>query len=387
MVARFRSLGGRPRTGFTLIELLVVIAIIAILIGLLLPAVQKVREAAARSTCQNNLKQISLAAHNYESANQVLPPGYLGPLRQCTGTPDLFCSSSPADGQLVGTLVFMLPYVEQENIYRGFSGINLNVKSKSPAPNSDWVAGNPGSAHWIASFNQIKTFLCPSDPIPVGGTVNGPVLFPSVESANWPSTTGNSIGAYWFGSPQPTLTLGKTNYAGVSGALGSPVSTSSSADGVGANLNLYRGMYTNRSATTIVSVVDGTSNTLAFGEGLGGTAGQGQTRDWFWNWVSIPGMPTKFGLAPGGGCPDQGATCGVAGTAQGGGYNYFSSFHTGIVQFGMGDGSVRGLRIAGTGTRRFTPAAAVSNRSAWYVLQAMAGMADGTTEDFSTISN
>src|SRR5262245_35427759 len=89
------------RPGFTLIELLVVIAIIAVLIGLLVPAVQKVRAAPARISCQHNLKQVARAAHNYPDANQVLPPGF--------------------DVEGVGCLVRLLPYLEQDNQFKLFS--------------------------------------------------------------------------------------------------------------------------------------------------------------------------------------------------------------------------------------------------------------------------
>jgi prepilin-type N-terminal cleavage/methylation domain-containing protein/prepilin-type processing-associated H-X9-DG protein len=164
----------RPsRTGFTLIELLVVIAIIAILIGLLLPAVQKVREAAARMQCSNNLKQIGLAAHNYESAYGVLPhPG------QCDST-----GSSTTQYMSQSTATLLLPYIEQENVHRlmdhglaAFAAYNtLNGAVIHPAARGA-VYNDPAYPNTVlAAKTKIKTYVCPSTP--VAPERNDPLLF------------------------------------------------------------------------------------------------------------------------------------------------------------------------------------------------------------------
>jgi len=126
------------KAGFTLIELLVVIAIIAILIGLLLPAVQKVREAAARMNCSNNLKQLGLAIHNYASAYQDKLPA----MSSSTG--------APTYGNYQGImLITLLPYIEQDNLF----------KSATANPGNTWDGnGNP-----FTRITRIKTYNCPSD--------------------------------------------------------------------------------------------------------------------------------------------------------------------------------------------------------------------------------
>jgi prepilin-type N-terminal cleavage/methylation domain-containing protein len=140
------------RGGFTLIELLVVIAVIAVLIGLLLPAVQKVRAAAHRTQCANNLKQLGLAAHNYHDSFTQLPPLYDGP--------DTSLVTYPSSGLKGVNLFFLLlPYLEQDN-----------VVNASPGNAYGYLSGTTTQALSLV----IKVFLCPSDPtVPTGSTSTG----------------------------------------------------------------------------------------------------------------------------------------------------------------------------------------------------------------------
>ncbi|HLJ96075.1 MAG TPA: DUF1559 domain-containing protein, partial [Gemmataceae bacterium] len=153
----YRPDAARRRWAFTLIELLVVIAIIAVLIGLLLPAIQKVREAANRMKCQNNLKQMGVAIHNYESTYGKLPPGGEGSNKTVNGTAfsnDLVNGKAPPSGTAYHSLfTYMLPYIEQQNV---FNQIDLNQYYNAKSTSS------PG--HVDAFKTVIQTFICPSYP-------------------------------------------------------------------------------------------------------------------------------------------------------------------------------------------------------------------------------
>ncbi len=163
----------RNRNAFTLIELLVVIAIIAVLIGLLLPAVQKVREAAARLKCQNNLKQHGIAIHNYHDTNEMLPPGSIGLPRPCTG--------AAADSNFAEStwITWLLPFVEQDSLWR--------TGDRNRSFGSVHAPGHPNRQ---ISSTPLKLFQCPSAP-EVGLTTDpGVYTTPVIARGNYAANNG-----------------------------------------------------------------------------------------------------------------------------------------------------------------------------------------------------
>jgi prepilin-type N-terminal cleavage/methylation domain-containing protein/prepilin-type processing-associated H-X9-DG protein len=230
------------RSGFTLIELLVVIAIIAILIALLVPAVQKVREAAARTQCLNNLKQLGLAMHNYEGAIKRLPPAFKGDVPPAfTGFPPYFFSWS--------ALAYLNPYLEQTNIY---NRMDLTQPIYMPP------TYNISPANQFAVQQIVPIFLCPSD-------LGQPVINPGD-----------------YGVP----TMGPTNYAVCIGTGttngGAPYGVMWSSDG----------MFQAKLALRFADIVDGLSNTAMMSESTLGTGDESTTTQpadpqTYYNYVSI----------------------------------------------------------------------------------------------------
>lgn len=318
------------RRGFTLIELLVVIAIIAILIALLLPAVQQAREAGRRTQCKNNLKQIALAAHNFHDVFNQFPSANIMEWRTDIGAElggggasGLTFDNTPG----IGVLAQMLPMIEQKNIYeaigttKGFEdhySASATVGSFKGV-NDPWYFE---AGAFAMSQTVMPAFLCPSDP------QSGSDKFFWIGNR-----TGCSLSRVSFGAGNTTDDpVQSTNYVGVGGLLGASVCEAPAGfvfdldedgDGDAGSTKAWNGIFNeSRERVRFRDVTDGTSNTLMFGEATGGP-------EWNYAWMGMNFLPTGFQDGNNPNATDATATLA------------FSSFHTGGYQFALSDGSVR----------------------------------------------
>ncbi|QEL14490.1 DUF1559 domain-containing protein [Limnoglobus roseus] len=292
----------KRRHAFTLIELLVVIAIIAILIGLLLPAVQKVREAAARAQCLNNLKQLGLALHGFHDANTVFPASgwtVAGP-------------GNPA-GKYVGWRPLTLPYIEQENL-KSLYDFNVN-----------WWEGNNLTAGAVV----VKTYQCPSTP-------GRAVVTTAVAKAPRPAMTFSNA-------------LAGTDYEAILGVQPTSINPHLPTTAAQYTTATRFSVMSRNSRTAMVQISDGTSNTIMVVEAAGRpmvyrnrTADIALTNDQGIGWIDSEGPFSLDGAMPDASTEGCGVACNVSMNKKNDNEPY--SFHTGGGNMLFADGHVQFVR-------------------------------------------
>jgi prepilin-type N-terminal cleavage/methylation domain-containing protein len=345
----FRSLS-RRRLGFTLIELLVVIAIIALLMALLLPAIQKVREAANKMICASNLRQISIAMHDYHTDYAKLPPGGMTAHAIPPTTIDTW-ANNVTDGPVIGTLVLLLPYIEGDNIKKMMTFNESDIGVNGGAEN--WWAVTPTAValqNQAAAQAKFKIFECPSDDLRQRDPASGVIIattwfFDGASEPNWWAAEPYA-GYYPTGATGFWVALGRTNYVVCGGGSGRGTGAATADCN-----NRYVGCFSNRSKLSLgqLTVQDGTTNTIVAGETLGGN--RIPTCDYVIPWIAPANMSVGAGLGRGNVPNEDNVANGWDGNnrnPRGGAFYRFSAMHVAGVQFAFGDGSVRTVKYGQT---------------------------------------